>query len=98
MHPHLLYQLAAARYDEIRQAAARVSATRPARSALRPWSRWLRHLSTPPTGGRLERAPGATAIRSSGRRTTPDKQVRRPQEEAESLSQRYANRRAWSAS
>jgi hypothetical protein len=49
MHPHLLYQLAAARNDEIRQAAARVSATRPARSAVRPWSRWLRQVTTRPS-------------------------------------------------
>jgi hypothetical protein len=51
MHPHLLHQLAAARNDEIRQAAAAVQVT------------------TPPTGGRLERSPSATAIRSSRRRT-----------------------------
>jgi hypothetical protein len=98
MHPHLLYQLAAARNDEIRQAAAGVSATRQARSALRPWSRWLRHLSTPPTRW----SPGARSRRDCDplKRTThhPDKQVRRTQAEAESMSQRDARRRAWSAS
>lgn len=70
MHPHLLYQLAQARNDEIRQSATRVAATRPARSAVRRRPRWLDRITTPPTGGRLKREPGAIAIRSSRPRTT----------------------------
>lgn len=70
MHPQLLYRLAQTQNDELRQRAARVSATGPARSAVRPWSRWLRQLTTPPIGGRLERGPSAIAIRSSRPRTT----------------------------
>lgn len=69
MHPHLLYQLAQTRTDELRQRAARVSATRVARPARR-WPRWLRRTTTPPSGGGLERDPYAIAIGSSRPRTT----------------------------
>jgi hypothetical protein len=69
MHPHLLYQLSQTRNDEIRQ-SARASATRPARSAVRRWPRWLRRTTTPPTGGCLVRDPYANAIRSSRPRIT----------------------------
>jgi hypothetical protein len=69
MHPHLLYQLAQARNDEIRQSAW-VSATRPAWSAVRRWPRWLRRTTTPPAGGGLVRDPSAIATRSSRPRTT----------------------------
>jgi hypothetical protein len=70
MHPNLLYQLATARNHEIRQRAARVSATRPARSAVHRWPRWLRRTATPPASGRLKRDPGAITIRSSRPRIT----------------------------
>lgn len=72
MHPHLLYQLATARNDEIRQRAARVSATRSARSAAPRRSRWVRRTGVPPTGPRLEREPAVIAIPSSQPRTTPN--------------------------
>lgn len=71
MHPHLLYQLAQTRNDELRQRAARVSTTRVARPARR-WPRWLRRTTTPWTGGRLVRDPCAIAIGSSRPRTTTD--------------------------
>jgi hypothetical protein len=70
MHPHLLYQLATARNHELRERIARASATRPARSAVRRWSRWLHRMATAAAGGRLERDPGPITIRSSEPRTT----------------------------
>jgi hypothetical protein len=71
VHPDLLYQLAQTRNDELRQRAARVSATRVARPARR-WPRWLRQTTTPPSGGGLERDPYAITARSSRPRTTPN--------------------------
>jgi hypothetical protein len=65
MHPTLRHQLAAATTDERRRIAARVSATRAARSAPRRWPRWLRRTATPRADGRLDRDPCAIPIRSS---------------------------------
>ena len=76
MHPNLLYQLAAARNDELRQRAARVSAARPARSAIGRWSRWLRRAATAPAGGPLKRDRGATRL------PTPLKPITAPRPEA----------------
>jgi hypothetical protein len=69
MHPSLLYQIAAARNDELRQCAARVSTTSVAGPARR-WPRWVRRITTRPAGRRPERDPRAITSGSSRPRAT----------------------------
>jgi len=73
MHPHVLDQLAHTLNDELRQCAARISATRVARPARR-WPRWLRRTTTASTGGRLVRDRHAIAIGSRRLRTATNTQ------------------------
>ncbi len=69
MHPSLLHQIAAARNDELRQCAARVSTTRVARPARR-WPRWLPRITSLPAASRPERDPRAITTDSTRPGTT----------------------------
>jgi hypothetical protein len=69
MHPHLLYQLVAARNDEIRQAAARVSAREPRASSTTPPKKRIRVLGRGNGWRRLR--PQTSAMMNSNPLTLP---------------------------